>query len=324
MHGRGSRLLVGHQAVSTRARTGQDAAATPRELTLAGSRLSVASMEQHRSSPVTTVVASRNRRVELLATLDRHTRPVILVDNASTDGTPDAVAAACPDVRVVRESRNLGATARNIGVELADTPYVAFADDDSWWQPGALELAVKILDDHPRVGLLAARILLGVDEAEDPVCLLMEHSPLRAAAGEPGTPVLGFVACAAVVRRDAFLAAGGFDPVVFFAGEEARLAIDLAADGWQLCYLPSLVVHHHPSPHRESNSSRDALVARNDLLTAVMRRPWSAVLRIVFRALRRPAGRRGIVRALPRLQDALAARRRIPVRVEQRLRQLGH
>jgi GT2 family glycosyltransferase len=275
-------------------------------------------------SPVTTVVVSQNRRAELLQSLGRHSRPVILVDNASTDGTADAVEEAWPEVHVVRLPENLGAVARNLGTELAGTPYVAFADDDSWWEPGSLELAVKILDDHPRVGLLAARILLGADEIEDPICQEMEHSPLRPDGDQPGPPILGFVACAAVVRRDAFLAAGGFDPVVFFAGEEARLAIDLAAAGWQLCYVPSLVIHHHPSPSRHSRSARNIVVARNDLLTAVMRRPWSAVLRIGARSLRRPDGRRGILRTVPRLRAALAARRRIPAEVEQDLRRLGH
>jgi GT2 family glycosyltransferase len=281
-------------------------------------------MEHNLSTAVTTVVVSRNRRLELLNTLGRHSRPVILVDNGSTDGTADAVETAYPEIKVVRLPNNVGAIARNTGVRLADTRYVAFADDDSWWEPDSLERAVKLLDDHPMVGLVAARILLGVDEREDPVCREMERSPLRPGAGQPGTPLLGFIACAAVVRREAFLAAGGFDPIVFFPGEEARLAIDLADAGWQLCYVPSLVVHHHPSPRRHSNAARDALIARNRLLTTVMRRPWSAVLRTAGRSLRRPEGRRGFVQALPRVPAALAARERIPDRVEQDLRRLGH
>jgi GT2 family glycosyltransferase len=276
------------------------------------------------SSTVTTVVASRNRRAELLDSLARHQRPVILLDNASTDGTADAVEAAYPDVRVVRLPTNLGAPARNLGVELAETPYVAFADDDSWWEPGSLEQAVKILDEHPEIGLLAARILLGTAEVEDPICRELAESPLPAPPGLPGPPVLGFVACAAVVRRDAYLTAGGFDPVVFFPGEEARLAIDLAAAGFQLCYVPSLVIHHHPSPSRHPAAARQILVARNELLTAVMRRPWSAVLRICVRLARRATGRRGVLQTVPRLRAALAARRSVPDQVERDLRLLGH
>ena len=63
---------------------------------------------------------------------------MILVDNGSTDGTVAAVRDARPDLRVVRLGTNRGAPARNLGVRLAATPYVAFADDDSWWSPGAL------------------------------------------------------------------------------------------------------------------------------------------------------------------------------------------
>jgi GT2 family glycosyltransferase len=273
-------------------------------------------------SSVTTVVVSRNRRDELLDTLPRHHRPVILIDNASTDGTATAVSKSVPDVHVVRHSRNLGAPARNAGVRLAETPYVAFADDDSWWEPDSIEAAVTILDAHPQIGLLAARILLHADEREDPLCRVMASSPFPAPPNLPGTSVLGFAACAAMVRRTAFLSAGGFDPVVFFAGEETRLAIDMAAEGWHLCYDPRLVVHHYPSARREGDASRAALVARNELLTAVMRRPWPVVLRTIGRCARSATGRRGLLQAIPRLRSAMSNRRRIPANLETRLRML--
>jgi|SRR5215207_9094290 len=276
---------------------------------------------QHGGS-VTTVVVSRNRRDELLATLPRHRRPVILIDNASTDDSVAAVTESVPDVRVIRLSSNHGATARNLGVQLAETPYVAFADDDSWWEQDSLDRAIATLDAHPRVGLLAARILLGPAERRDPLCDVMAASPLSGGPDLPGTPVLGFAACGAFVRRSSFLAAGGFDEVVFFLGEEARLAIDLAAAGWQLCYDPELVVHHHPSVRREGRDIRAALVARNDFLTAVMRRPWTIVLRTARELARSPNGRRGLRDAVPRLPAALSRRRRIPARLERDLRLL--
>jgi hypothetical protein len=110
--------------------------------------------------------------------------------------------------------------------------------------------------------------------------------------------------------------------VVFFVGEEDRLAIDLAAEGWQLCYDPRLVVHHYPSARREGDSARGALVARNQLLTAVMRRPWPVVLRTVGRSARSATGRRGLLQAIPRLPSAMSNRRRIPTNLENRLRML--
>src|SRR5690606_485586 len=119
-------------------------------------------------------------------------------------------------------SKNLGAVARNVGVRCARTPYVAFADDDSWWEPGALARAEQLLDEHPRLAVLTGRMLVGEEQQPDWICQAMQESPLPREADLPGPSILGFLACGAVVRRSAFLAAGGFDKVVFFMGEEER------------------------------------------------------------------------------------------------------
>lgn len=275
------------------------------------------------STEVTVVVVSRNRKSEVLSTLCHHAAPVILVDNGSTDGTAHAVEERYPHVQVLRLGSNHGAVARNFGVELATTPYVAFADDDSWWEPEALTTAARILNQHPTAGLLAARILLGAANRDDPVCSLMADSPFMPGQDEPGKPILGFVACAAVVRRQAFLEAGGFDRVVFFAGEEARLALDLAAARWDLYYVPELIVHHHPSASRATPLERRTLTTRNSLLTATMRRPWSVVLRQTWLAIKSgPQGTRGVLTAVPRLHHALTTRRNLPRDLESRLHTL--
>lgn len=271
---------------------------------------------------VTIVVATRDRRADLERTLPRHEAAVIVVDNGSADGSVHAVRARHPAAEVVELGRNHGAPARNLGVERAATPYVAFADDDSWWAPGALDRAVAVLDAHPRLAVLAARVLVGDAEALDPVCEAMSSSPLGTLADLPGPSILGFVACGAVVRRDAFLAAGGFDDVIFFFGEEERLALDLAAAGWGLAYVPEVTVHHHPSPARDPGGRR-ALAVRNDLLVACLRRPWPVVARRAAAALRSgPAGRAGLRAALPRVPRALARRRRLPATVEAARRRL--
>src|SRR3954451_4572600 len=113
------------------------------------------------SSRITVVVMTRDRWSDLRRSLPRHEAPVILVDNGSSDGTPDLVRQHFPDVEVVEVGHNLGAVARNVGVTRARTPYVAFADDDSWWAPGALEHAADVLDAHDRLAVLAARVLVG-------------------------------------------------------------------------------------------------------------------------------------------------------------------
>ncbi len=267
---------------------------------------------------VTVVVASRDRREELVRSLGRHRAPVILVDNGSSDGTPDAVRSAHPHVDVVELGRNLGAAARTIGVRRARTPFVAFADDDSWWAPGALRDAAAALERTPHLALVAVETLVGAEERRDPFTDELAASPLPARAGRPlpGPRVLGFMACAAMVRRSAFLDAGGFDDVVRFPGEEERLAWDLAAHGFDLAHLPGVVVHHHPSPRRHDPQARRRAVARSRTLTAVMRLPWRQAGRRVADDLRagRPE-RRGVLDAAKELLPALRRRQALPADV---------
>jgi GT2 family glycosyltransferase len=222
------------------------------------------------------VIATRDRRETLLATLAHLTalaeRPaVVVVDNGSRDGTADAVRARYPQVRVEALAADRGAGARNAGLGALDTPYAALCDDDSWWAPGALARAATALDRAPHLAVLAARVLVGRRQSLDPVCAQMAASPLPADPSLPGPRVLGFVACGAVVRREAVLGVGGFDARYGIGGEEWRLALDLARAGWTLAYAPDVVAHHHPgaSMHRRRRRSR---AARNDLWTTWLSR----------------------------------------------------
>jgi GT2 family glycosyltransferase len=277
------------------------------------------------STAVTTVVITRDRLPDLLVSVPKHTGPVLVIDNGSRDGTVERLRGlGRPDLTVVPLGRNLGAQARNLGVQLARTPLVAFADDDSWWAPGALDRAAATMAAHPRLGLITGRVLVGPQERVDPVCDLMATSPLGVSdAGLPGPEVLGFIACGTVVRRTAFLQAGGFDDVVVFPGEEERLALDLATHGWLACYVADIVAHHHPSSSREQSDARAALITRNWILTALMRRPWPVVADRVRQALGSGrAGRRGVATVLPRAAAALRHRRVVPPEVEARARLL--
>jgi GT2 family glycosyltransferase len=250
---------------------------------------------------------------------------VVVVDNASTDGTAAAVAREHPGVTVIRLDRNRGATARTIGARALDRPYVAFADDDSWWVPGALSRAADLLDSYPQVGLVAARVLVGEQERDDPTCLAMSRSPLD--GGDlPGRPVLGFIACGAVARRRALLAAGGFHRRWEIQGEEGLLAVDLARNGWLCLYVPEVVAHHHPSAARDPGR-RDMLQVRNTLWFAWLRRPLPAVARITLaaarRAVRDPCARRGIVEAVGGVGWVVRERRVVPPELERRMRSVG-
>lgn len=280
---------------------------------------------------LTVVIITRNRREGLLATVarleDLPERPVIVVvDNGSQDDTVAAVRAKHPDVRLVPLGRNRGAVARDIGVHLARTPYVAFSDDDSWWEPGALARAAELFDAHPRLGLIAARILVGTGRVPDPVNAAMAASPLPAEPGAPGPSVLGFLACGAIVRRQAFLEAGGFSSLLFFVGEERLLAYDLAAAGWQRCYVPEIVAVHDPSAHRPPARDRRRMELRNLVLTAWMRRPAGVALgttaRLGATAVRDGDARSALLAATIRLPAALVRRRPVPRTVEADIRRL--
>lgn len=279
---------------------------------------------------VTVVVATRDRCASLLEVLERlaglpERPPLVVVDNGSTDGTPAAVRARHPAATVVEAGRNLGGGARTLGARRAVTPYVAFADDDSWWQPGALARAIALLDSHPRLAVVAARVLVGPRETEDPVCTAMAASPLGRDPALPGPYVLGFVACGAVVRRDAFLAAGGFRSRLGVGGEEALLAIDLARRGWRLVYAPDVLAHHHPSPVRDE-SRRRRVELRNALWVIWLRRPARRALAATWRLTQLARGdrthRAALREALNGLPWALRARRRVPDELERALLQL--
>ncbi len=190
---------------------------------------------------------------------------------------------------------------------------MAFADDDSWWAPGALSAAADVFDANPRLGLVAARMLVGPGERLDPMSAEMASSGVPVDGGIPGCGVVGFLACGAVVRRRAFLDVGGFDDVLFFLGEEALLAYDLLAAGWVLSYLEDVVAHHHPSDVRDERG-RAVRQARNQLLFEVMRRPAPVGLgtarRLLAASVSDDVARGALLDAAPRLPQALARRRR--------------
>jgi N-acetylglucosaminyl-diphospho-decaprenol L-rhamnosyltransferase len=272
---------------------------------------------------VTIVMATKDRRDRALTTLDRLQRlpeqpPIIVVDNGSRDGTPGAIRRRYADVTVIEAGRNLGAAARNYGVTRAQTPYIAFSDDDSWWSSGSLEVAAGLLDAYPTLALIAARILVGRDGHVDRTCAVMARSPLRHRdERNPGTAILGFVACGAIVRRSAFLEVGGFCAKFGVGGEEHLLSVDLAAAGWDLAYSHGVVAHHEPSPHRNVRRRRRA-ITRNAVLSAWMRLSVPGAIRTTKRLidvsdLPTLAGLGEAVLALPWV---LRNRRVVPARLE--------
>ena len=181
-----------------------------------------------------------------------------------------------------------------------------------------------MLDAHPQLGVPAARTLVGPAGEPDPLNAEMGASPLPRGA-LPGPRVLGFLACACVVRRAAFLTAGGFSRLLKIGGEEGLLAVDLATAGWASSYVEDVVARHFPSATRDP-APRRRLLARNKVLVAWLRRPAGLALArtgaLARSALRDPGAARALVALLAAMPRALAARRALPAHIEAEVRML--
>jgi GT2 family glycosyltransferase len=279
---------------------------------------------------ISVVIITRNRREQLRETLDHMTSlaedaPIFVADNGSGDGSADMVAREFPGVRLFRLAENLGAVARNVVVEEVTTPYVAFCDDDTTWQPGALTRAADVLDAHPGLGSVTGRCLVEPGLAEDPITPELRESPVPGPDWLPGPALLGIMAGLTAVRVSAFREVGGFSTRMWLGGEEELFALDLAARGWWMCWAEDVVIHHAPSKLRDPRHRR-RLGIRNTLWTLLLRRPWPAVFRRGREVLRSAppdlataAALLDVIRGLPWV---LADRTVVPPRVEHGLRLL--
>ena len=113
-------------------------------------RVSLTDEEVSPSAQVSVVIPAYNRAGQVgraLESVSRQTYPhweIVVVDDASTDGTAQAVEARAADIghlRLARHACNLGAqAARNTGIRASRGPWIAFLDSDDWWEPDSLEL----------------------------------------------------------------------------------------------------------------------------------------------------------------------------------------
>lgn len=187
------------------------------------------------------VLPTRDRHERLAQTLEALGRltlgceaEVVVVDNASA--RPVAAPAALANgarVRVVRLEENLGAAARNVGVErtTAGVEWVVMLDDDSHPVERREPFAAFVgrLGALPReVGAVSADI----------------HLPARGCREAGGLPEV-FVGCGAALRRSAFVGAGGYDASFGYYVEEYDLAAKLLLRGGRVVFDRSFLVHHH-------------------------------------------------------------------------------
>lgn len=260
------------------------------------------------------VIATRNRRPQLLATLERLTglddvREIVVADNGSRDGTVEAIRRRFHHVRVLPLSRNFGAYARTIAARTVESPYIAFCDDDTWWLPGSISRGADVLDRDERIALLNACVTVERSGSIDDACRAMSAA---APDGFPGTPIMFFMAGASIARRSAFLRCGGYEKRFVIGGEETLLALEFHRRGWLVRYLPEMHVRHAACPLERDDAHRRYLLMRNRLWVAWMRyrrgSAWRATIETVRCARKDCAARAALLDAFRGLAWAMSNR----------------
>jgi GT2 family glycosyltransferase len=243
--------------------------------------------ERPEGNPRVSIVIPLFNKVELTAkcleSLAEHTPDglyeVILVDNASTDATPQLLDCLEGNVKVVVNEKNLGfAAASNQGAELAGTPNLLFLNNDIEAKAGWLEAMLKVIDADPTVAAVGSRLLFpdGTLQHAGVAMLLCEGSevPLRAFHAHYGQPAdfaeanvpaeyQVLTGACLLVRRGVFGQVGGFDPYYWNGCEDVDLCLKIGEAGWTLVYQPASVLIHHES---QSGAERYTRVAGNEQL----------------------------------------------------------
>jgi len=208
-------------------------------------------------------IVNTNSRALLLACLDSLAGTeveIVVLDNASEDGSAEAVRERFPDVRVIAQSHRAGFGANHNTVIRATTGrYVYVLNEDTTAGDWGFEALTAYLDAHPRVAALGPRLVYPDGRLQDsawrfPTPLVSALS--LATLGRLGVTqsrgdvphVVDWVTGAAVVlRREALDEVGLFDEGFFLYSEEVDLQARLHRAGWEVHYFPRVSVVHHES-----------------------------------------------------------------------------
>ena len=221
---------------------------------------------------VSAIVVSYNTRDHLLRCLEALLAPTgvsleaILVDNASTDGSVEAVRARFPGVRVIANAANLGfSRANNLGLRAARGPCVLVVNSDCEVRPDAVGTLCAILEARPDVAIVGPRTV-GTDGAPQlsfgpSLTPLAEWRQSRLVRGVKAGEAAALSRASALAqreqepdwvsascflaRREALDAVGGFDESFFLYEEDVDLCLRVRRAGWRVVYTPTAEVVHH-------------------------------------------------------------------------------
>ncbi|MEW6072773.1 MAG: glycosyltransferase family 2 protein [Planctomycetota bacterium] len=181
---------------------------------------------------------------------------VIVVDDASTDGSVALVRARFPRVEVAVLGTNRGpCAARNEGLRRARNRWILFVDNDAVLRPGAVGLLLAVLRARPGCAAAQPRSLLHDDPGRvhydagafhyaGLLSLRNFYVPLAAAAGEGVVPTDAMIAIAPLVDREALLAVGGWDEAFFYLAEDFDLSLRLRQAGHEIVAVEEAIVLH--------------------------------------------------------------------------------
>jgi GT2 family glycosyltransferase/glycosyltransferase involved in cell wall biosynthesis len=220
---------------------------------------------------------------------------VVVVDNASTDGSVEAVLGEFPDARVLALKRNLGFSGgNNAGIRASRGRLLLLLNPDTLPEPGSIAALCDYMEAHPDVGIAGPRLLnpdgtLQPSRRRFPTLLtgLVESTPLQRLA--PDAPLLqrfymfdrsddetqdvGWLSGAVLLcRREVLAQAGLFDTGYFMFSEELDLCRRVSRAGWHIVYVPSSRVVHYggssteqdvPSRHIRFNTSKARYFAKH-------------------------------------------------------------
>jgi GT2 family glycosyltransferase len=212
---------------------------------------------------VTVSIVNTNARDLLLACLESiqdEDAEIVVLDNASEDGSAEAVRDSFPDVRVIAQDYRAGFGANhNRVVRESDGRYVYVLNEDTTSDDWGLERMVAYMDEHPRVAALGPRLVYPDGRPQDSawrfpspavtalgVVTLGKLGVVQSHGNDP-RPVDWIVGAALLLRREALEEVGFFDEGFFIYSEEVDLCLRLHRAGWEVHFFPGVIVVHHES-----------------------------------------------------------------------------